>query len=65
MRRCGHVAENCVYKIGRIVTRVDFDPTDPRLVRVSRFGPFERSAAGAAGAAVPLTPKRMPARATA
>ncbi len=35
MRRCGELGENCVYKIGRIVTRVDLDTIDLRRVRVS------------------------------
>ena len=60
MRRCGDLAENCVYKIGRIVTRVDFDTIDPHRVRVSFSG---LAASGVAHAAIRLNGQGTAARA--
>ncbi len=62
MRRCGHVAGNCVYKIARIVTRVDLDTKDRRHLRGSLFGLTDGSVADAA---TRLTGLRTAARAAA
>lgn len=62
MRRCGQLAGNCVYKIGRIVTRVDLDTIDHHFVRVSLCGLTEGRVADAA---LQSTCLRLPSRAAA